>query len=96
MHKHQFKASRAGKYLVKTRNWSCKQWVKRLLDVALQFGVRGYPYPDGDCKYVIETKSRPLAWGLWVYFLILKPWSGGWTYICRPGRSPDNYYRWIY
>ena len=84
-------------YQVKTRNWRCRLWVKWLLDLTKSFGVeRGDSYTDGDGKYILQTPSRMRAWGMWLYFLILKPWSGGWTYICRPGRSPDNQYHAIY
>ena len=84
-------------YSVKTRNWRCNRFVKRLLDFTLQFGVRrGDDYSDGDAKYLLDTRSPGRAWGIWVYFMMLRPWSGGWTYICRPGRMSDCHYRHIY
>ena len=74
-------------YEVKTRNWYSKKWVKSLLDISERFGVqRGDSYQDGDGKYILRTKSAFTAWATWTYFQMLKPLSGGWTYIVRPGK----------
>jgi hypothetical protein len=75
-------------YAVKTRNWHCKKWVKFLLDFSEFFGAsRCDNYEDGDGKYWIETSSAVKAWGLWLYFMALRKFSGGWTYIVRPGKE---------
>jgi len=84
-------------YSVKTRNWRRQRWVKRLLDISHLAGVgRGDSYTDGDGKYIMETTNVITAWTVWLYFMMLRPFSGGWTYICRPGRGPDCHYRHIY
>lgn len=86
-----------GMYEVKTRNWKMQRWVQHLLHFSERFGVRrGDSYTDGDGKYILRTPSRISAWGMWVYFMILKPASGGWTYICRPGHHVDAHYRHVY
>jgi hypothetical protein len=69
-------------YFVKTRNWHCKRWVKRFLDISHLWGVkRGDYYDDGDGKYYLETGNRMLALLTWHYFMLLNPFSGGWTYV---------------
>ena len=76
------------KHLVKTRNWNRRKGVKRLLDYSLYFGaVRGDDYDDGDGKYILETSNLVKAWAVWVYFMLLCPISGGWTYIVRAGHN---------
>jgi len=73
------------KYQIKTRNWNGKKWVKAMLDFA---GVNSTEDPgDSDVKYWLETRSGGVAWGIWFYFMMLRPFSGGWTYIVRPGKS---------
>lgn len=92
-----WKKFREGIYEVKTRNWHKQAWVHRLLDLSETFGAeRGDTYTDGDGKYILHTPSRIRAWVMWTYFMILKPSSGGWTYICRPGRHVDAHYRHVY
>lgn len=92
-----WKEFREGTYQVKTRNWRCQLWVKFLLDISKRFGVeRGDNYTDGDGKYILHTPSRIRAWGMWTYFMMVWPASGGWTYICRPGRHVDAHYRHVY
>lgn len=75
-------------YRVKTRNWNCSRTVKSYLDLTLKLGVyRGDNYEDGDGKYCFETKNALQAWGIWLYFMALRCFSGGWTYIVRPGKQ---------
>ena len=75
-------------YFVKTRNFYCRKWVKFLLDFALILGAhRGDPYSDGDAKYGLQTRSAVQAWLIWSYFMALSYFSGGWTYIIRPGKQ---------
>lgn len=69
-------------YLVKTRNWNCRRWVHRLL-AATPTVQRGDNYKDGDGKFVVETPSSVRAWLTWAYWMLLRRWSGGWTYIIR-------------
>lgn len=81
-------------YRLKTRNWNGKAWVKNLLDWA---GVQSTEdFGDHDVKYWYETRTAGVAWGLWAYFMILRPFSGGWTYIVRPGNELGAGYRSIY
>ena len=69
-------------YRVKTRNFHCKKAVKKLLDLSALLGVvRGDSYDDGDGKYFLENASLIKAFIVWLYFMALSPWSGGWTYI---------------
>jgi hypothetical protein len=74
-------------YFVKTRNFQCSRFVQRLLNISLRFGVDGWPENDGDGKYHIETSSPIKAWTVWAYFMLLRPFSGGWTYIVRPSHA---------
>ena len=82
-------------YFVKTRNWNCNRTVKRLLDLA-PFAVQGDSYEDGDGKYGLTTASPLRAWLTWAYWIALRPFSGGWTYIVRPGHEIGDGYRAIY
>lgn len=69
------------KYYVKTRNWYCKMWVRRLLDLSHRWGtLRGDTYRDGDGKFYLETNSKALAVFTWLYFMALVKLTGGWTY----------------
>ena len=78
-------------YFTKTRNWHCKRWVKRFLDISHLWGVkRGDFYDDGDGKYYLETFSKMLALLTWHYFMLLGPFSGGWTYIQFKGKFIKN------
>lgn len=71
-------------YIVKTRNWHCKKWVFNLLAKTYKFGVvRGDSYNDGDGKFCLETKNVLKAILIFLYFTMLKHFSGGWTYIIR-------------
>ena len=76
-------------YRIKTRNYYGKQVIKSLLDKTAKFGVRQTEEynNDGDVKYWIDTNSPLKAWGIWLYFITLRRWSGGWTYIIRPGKE---------
>lgn len=81
-------------YEVKTRNWNGKEWVRKLLDWA---GVNQTEnYGDNDVKYWYFTPNAGVAWGLWLYFMILRPFSGGWTYIVRPGKQLGAGYKSVY
>jgi hypothetical protein len=72
-------------YLVKTRNWHCKRWVKIFLNISKAWGVqRGDSYEDGDGKYYLQTRSKPLAIATWYYFMLFYKVSGGWTYVHGP------------
>jgi hypothetical protein len=73
------------KYTIKTRNWNGKKWVKGLLDLAGAYATEDFG--DHDVKYWLETTSALVAWMTWAYFMTLRPLSGGWTYIVRPGRE---------
>lgn len=82
------------KYKIKTRNFNGKKWVKKMLDFA---GVnQTEDYGDADVKYWYETESAGVAWGLWAYFMLLRKFSGGWTYIVRPGKELGAGYLSIY
>ena len=83
-------------YFIKTRNWHCKKWVFHLLAISHFWGVyRGDSYSDGDGKFCLETNNPLLAWFTWLYFMLFRHFSGGWTYIVRPGKdlnqSPFTY-----
>lgn len=86
------------KYFVKTRNWHCNRKVKKLLDISLKFGAyRGDSYTDGDGKYCLDTDSALKAWAVWLYYMILRRWTGGMTYIVRPKKEfTINPYKSIY
>ena len=85
-------------YRVKTRNWNCSKTVLRLLAVSTAWGVeRGDSYSHGDGKFLLMTSNPLKAWATWLCFMALVPWSGGWTYIVRPGhRMDDCKYRSVY
>src|SRR3954470_25014877 len=69
-------------YFVKTRNWHCRRWVKRFLDISHLWGVRrGDLYEDGDGKYILLTTSKRKAHLTWWYFMLFAEFSGGWTYL---------------
>ena len=78
------------KYLVKTRNWNGKKWVNKLLKLTRKVGVQSYYLKAGDGytsdeKFWLETTNPYKAWLIWAYFMALRHFSGGWTYIHRPG-----------
>lgn len=78
-------------YHVKTRNWHCKRWVFNLLSITHKLGVqRGDTYKDGDGKFYLDTHNAIKAWLIWFYFMALSKFSGGWTYIVRPGKDLNN------
>jgi hypothetical protein len=80
-------------YQVSTRNWFSKKWVGHALDYSLRFGVG----TAGEGKYIFLSKNPYKSWAIWAYFQIIKPFSGGWTYIIRPGQELENAsYRSIY
>ena len=75
-------------YYVKTRNWHCKKRVFKLLSISRKWGVvRGDSYDDGDGKFILETTDSVIAWLTWCYFMALRHFSGGWTYIIRPNHE---------
>uniref|UniRef100_A0A6M3LUB3 Uncharacterized protein n=1 Tax=viral metagenome TaxID=1070528 RepID=A0A6M3LUB3_9ZZZZ len=81
------------KYRIKTRNWKSKKLGYALLTVTPYY----WDEPDRDIKCYTETKSALRAWCLWAYWMILRPLTGGWTYIIRPGRElTSGTYRAIY
>ena len=82
-------------YKVKTRNFNCKTWVLYLLNLIAK-NYRVDTYNDGDGKFYLETKNRLKAWTMFLYFMALRPFSGGWTYICRPGADVDCNCKTIY
>ena len=83
-------------YSVKTRNWNCNRFVLRLLCLSRYFGANGWPEQDGDGKFYLSTQSAFRAWACWAWFMVLKPFTGGWTYIVRPGHALGEGYKAIY
>ena len=76
------------KYRVKTRNWNCRLWVLKVLQLSERWGVsRCDSYKDGDGKFYIETPRPIKAWLTWAFFMLMAGRSGGWTYLIRPGRE---------
>ena len=67
------------KYQVKTRNWHCKKFVHNLIAFAPH--ERGDSYEDGDGKFFYESNSLIKALPVWLWWMLLRKWSGGWTYI---------------
>jgi hypothetical protein len=69
-------------YLVKTRNWHCRKWVKFFLDFSHMWGAeRADSYDDGDAKYILKTRSMAVAMFTWIYYMLFSHFSGGWTYV---------------
>ena len=62
-------------YTVKTRNWNQSKIAYWLLK------LWSYPADDKDIKCYIVTSNPFKAWALWLYFMAIRPLSGGWTYI---------------
>jgi len=84
-------------YSVKTRNWNGNRFVEMALNVVAKItGVDYWPAIDHDTKYYKETSSACRAWLAWGLFMALRPLSGGWTYIVRPGADVDMEYKAIY
>lgn len=84
-------------YTVKTRNWHTRRAIFILLGLTQAIGVqRGDSYDDGDGKFWLETSNPIKAWAVWTFFMILRPLSGGWTYIVRPMHKLGDGYRSIY
>lgn len=84
------------KYTVKTRNWNGRKIIATFLSLSCYFGTTRYEGGDSDNKYLLKTGSKLMAWSIWVYFMMLRKWSGGWTYIVRPGNSVGEGYKAIY
>jgi len=76
-------------YLVKTRNWNRKKWVVVLLKLTCKIGVKTCDVEDYDNKFWIETTNPVKAWCIWAYFMVLRCFSGGWTYIQTPSYKGD-------
>jgi hypothetical protein len=69
-------------YEAKTRNWHCRSWVRKLLDLTKKIGVqKDGEWEDNDGKYWFESNNLPLCFIVWCYFKALSHWGGGWTYI---------------
>jgi hypothetical protein len=83
-------------YHVKTRNWNGNKYIAVMLALTSLIGVAIYDSADFDYKYYLETKSRLNAWLVWAYFMLFSPFSGGWTYIVRPGHELGAGYKSIY
>ena len=83
-------------YQIKTRNWNGKKWVLNLLKITERFGVSAYVSDDGDGKFYTEQSSPLKSWVIWGYFMLLKRFSGGWTYIIRPNHQLGAGYKSIY
>jgi len=79
-------------YKVKTRNWHGEGWVLRMLNKTCPLGVSNI-WND---KFYLETRNPVKAWLVWAYFMILRIWSGGWTYIVRDGHELGSGYKSIY
>jgi hypothetical protein len=83
-------------YLIKTRNYSANKTAYQVFSFLVKyFGVSSdeiieendIPSIDLDIKYWCYTKNHFEAWFLWVIFMVLRKWSGGWTYIVLPGHE---------
>jgi len=74
-------------YTIKTRNWQCRRWVMHCLNLSRKWGVDSAVPDDGDGKYFLHTTNPFKAWLTFAYFMSLRRWSGGWTYIIRPGHN---------
>ena len=81
-------------YNIKTRNWAGKKWVLKLLLLART--ENDDLYNDPDVKFWLYTKNPLRAWITWAYFMLLSPFSEGWTYIIRPDHSLGTGYKSIY
>ena len=69
-------------YRIKTRNWNCSKIAYRLLKKWMCCDAE-----DLDIKCYIETRDPLTAWALWFYWMLIRPLSGGWTYIIRPNHE---------
>lgn len=84
-------------YQVKTRNWNGKKAIANILNfISKKFTANIYRSSDNDNKYVLMTRNPVKAWLCWLCFMSLSKASGGWTYICRPGKAVDMNYKNIY
>ncbi len=80
--------NRDKKFFVKTRNWHGKRWVRVLLVVISKLTRASiHRAPDEDWKFTLYTVNAIHAWVTLFLFLCLAKWSGGWTYIQRPGHD---------
>ena len=83
-------------YNVKTRNWNCNRFVGKMLALSSHLGASGMIEKDGDGRFYLLTNSAFKAWACWLYFMALRPFSGGWTYIVRPGHTLGAGYKAVY
>ena len=83
-------------YKIKSRNWNSSPIVYKIFMLTRKLGVSAWQEIDLDCKVVLETKNHLKAWLIWLLFMGLKPLSGGWTYIIRPGHALGEGYKSIY
>ena len=84
-------ATKDNTYTVKTRNWNNKRFVFAILALSFYAGVNVLcSDADYDGKFFITTENAVLAWAVWTYFMLIRPLSGGWTYILRPGHEFDS------
>ena len=69
-------------YLVKTRNWKGTQRALKLISLA-PFTDKWPKIEDGDkdIKFYYESNSLIKSLAVWLYWRIVRKWSGGWTYI---------------
>ena len=74
-------------YTVKTRNWHGRRLIASLLNLSVISGVEIFKSHDHDHKYLLQTHNSILAWAVFAYFFALRRFSGGWTYIQRPGNE---------
>ncbi len=80
------------KYFVKTRNYKCRMWVRKILDISHLWGTcRGDSYDDGDGKFYLETNNLLLALVTFGYFMALRPLTRGWTYILNTQTKMDEF-----
>lgn len=82
-------------YHVRTRNWNCNHRILALMQHTPN-ARRNDSYTDGDRKFSFDTPNPYCAWLVWLYWMLLRPFSGGWTCITRPGKAVDHHYRAIY
>jgi hypothetical protein len=59
-------------------------------------GGHSYIYgQDLDIKFFLETRSIIAAWLTFAYWMAIRPLTGGWTYIIRPGHELKEGYKAI-
>ncbi len=85
------------RYTVRTRNWNGNKYTAKILNgIAKLMDIGYWQEKDHDNKYYLETDSRFRAWIAWGLFMVLRPLSGGWTYIVCGNAAPDENYKTIY